>query len=221
MGLLIALTGLSWVPAGAYLLLNPAGDGWTATSITLGGPWLMALRFNPLSWLPQFLAGVVLGRLFGLRVDRGEIEPVSRARFRPSAGDALALGIVLFLAFARQVPYVPLRHGLLAPLALLVINDLAHGRGLLARLLSWPGFGRLSEASFSLFALQMPAGVWFCVAILATAVGTSAQLIAMIAWTLDLAVIWSELVQRPMIERLRRAQKTSANDKRLPVPATP
>ncbi len=135
-GLIIALTLLSWVPAGAYLLVNPAGDGWTATSITLGGPWLMALRFNPLSWLPQFLAGVVLGRLFGMRVDRGEIEPGKRARLWPSADDALALGILLFLAFARQVPYVPLRHGLLAPLALLVINDLAHGRGLLARLLS-------------------------------------------------------------------------------------
>ena len=52
MGLVIALTLLSWVPAGAYMLLNPADDGRTATSITLGGPWLMALRFNPLSWLP-------------------------------------------------------------------------------------------------------------------------------------------------------------------------
>jgi len=114
-GLVIALTLLSWVPVGAYMLLNPAGDGWTATSITLGGPWLMALRFNPLSWLPQFLAGVVLGRLFGMRVDRGEIEPGRRARLWPAAGDALALGILLFLAFARQVPYVPLRHGLLAP----------------------------------------------------------------------------------------------------------
>ncbi len=179
----------------------------------------MALRFNPLSWLPQFLAGVVLGRLFGMRVDRGEIEPASRANLRPSAGDALALGILLFLAFARQVPYVPLRHGLLAPLALLVINDLAHGRGLLACLLSWPGFGRFSEASFSLFALQMPAGVWFCVAMLATAIGTTTQLMAMIAWTLGLAVIWSELVQRPMIERLRRGKKTSPGDERLPVPA--
>jgi len=124
------------------------------------------------------------------------------------------------LAFARQVPYVPLRHGLLAPLALLVIDDLAHGRGLLGRFLSWPGFGRLSEASFSLFALQMPAGVWFCVATLSTATGTTAQLMAMIAWTLGLAVIWSELVQRPMIERLRRGKKTSPGDKRLPVPET-
>ena len=79
-----------------------------------------------------------------MRVDWGEIEPGRRARLWPLAGDAVALGILLFLAFARQVPYVPLRHGLLAPLALVAINDLAHGRGLLERFLSWPGFGTLS-----------------------------------------------------------------------------
>ena len=220
MGLVIALTLLSWVPAGAYMLLNPADDGWTATSITLGGPWLMALRFNPLSWLPQFLAGVALGRMFGMRVDRGKIEPGRRAGLWPSAGDALALGILCLLAFARQVPYVPLRHGLLAPFSLVVINDLAHGRGLLARFLSWRGFGRLSEASFSLFALQMPAGVWFCVATLSSATGTTAHLVAMIAWTLGLAVIWSELAQRPMIERLRRGKRASPGDG-WPAPLSP
>jgi peptidoglycan/LPS O-acetylase OafA/YrhL len=220
MGLVIALTLLSWVPAGAYMLLNPADDGWTATSITLGGPWLMALRFNPLSWLPQFLAGVALGRMFGMRVDRGKIEPGRRAGLWPSAGDALALGILCLLAFARQVPYVPLRHGLLAPFSLVVINDLAHGRGLLARFLSWRGFGRLSEASFSLFALQMPAGVWFCVATLSSATGTTAHLVAMIAWTLGLAVIWSELAQRPMIERSRRGKRASPGDG-WPAPLSP
>ncbi|HMF35893.1 MAG TPA: hypothetical protein VKF17_04610 [Isosphaeraceae bacterium] len=139
------------------------------------------------------------------------------------AGDAVALGILLFLAFARQVPYVPLRHGLIAPLALVAINDLAHGRGLLGRFLSWPGFGTLLEASFSLFALQMAAGVWLCVATLLTATGTTAHLIAMIAWTLGLAVIWAELVQRPMIKRLGRGKRTSpgdTGDRRLPVPET-
>ena len=107
---------------------------------------------------------------------------------------------------------------LLAPVTLVVIHDLAHGRGLLARFLSWPGFGRLSEASFSLFALQMPAGVWFCVATLSSATGTTAHLVAMIAWTLGLAVIWSELAQRPMIEWLRRGKRASPGDQRFPVP---
>jgi len=49
---------------------------------------------------------------------------------------------------------------------------------------------------------------------LSTSIGTTAQIIAMIAWTLGLAVVWSELVQDPMIERLRRGKK----DKPLLVP---
>ncbi len=202
--LVIVLAGVSWLPAMAYLLVNPAGDAWTATSIALGTVWLNALRFSPLTWLPQFLAGVALGRRFGLSVDRQGAQAVLRQRGGFSRGDAVALGILGFLAFVPGVLYVPLRHGLLAPLMLLVIDDLARGRGLLARFLSWPGFGQLSEASFSLFALQMPAGIWFCVATLSSSSGTTAHLLGMIIWTLGLAVVWAAFVQRPMLEWLRR-----------------
>ena len=69
--LAIVLAIFSWLPACTYVVLDSSGNAWKATSITLGGFWLNALRFNPLSWGPQFLAGMVLGRLFALRVDRG------------------------------------------------------------------------------------------------------------------------------------------------------
>lgn len=191
---------LSWLPALGYLAIDPDGDAWTATSITLGGGWLTALRFNPLSWLPQFLAGAALGRWFAIGVDRGEIRP-EEGRPWPSIGDAVAVGLLLFLATAVAVPYVPLRHGLLAPAVLVVLDDLARGRGLLARCLSLRPLGRLSEASFALFALQMPAGLWFCVAALTGPHGTTTQLIAMIVWTLGIAIGWAELVQRRLFRR--------------------
>ena len=206
--LVVVLAAVSWLPATAYLLADPAGDAWTATSITLGTYWLNALRFSPLTWIPQFLAGVALGRWFGLTVDRNGSQAVVRQHGGGfSIGDALALGIIVFLAFVPRVLYVPLRHGLLAPLMLLVIYDLARGKGWLARFLSWPGFGQLSEASFSLFALQMPAGIWFCVATLSSSSGTTVHLLAMIAWTLGLAVVWGAFVQRPMLARLRRDRR--------------
>jgi peptidoglycan/LPS O-acetylase OafA/YrhL len=210
-GLIVLVTVLaasSWLPAGVYLAIDPYGDAWTVSAITLGGPWLAALRFNPLTWLPQFLSGVALGRLFAWQVDLGLVTPGPQGRPGPSAGDAVALGILLFLTLVPGVPYVPLRHGLLASLTLFVIADLARGRGLLGWLLAWRGFGRLSEASFSLFALQMPAGVWFCVALLRSPHGTTAQLLGLIAWTLLLAVLWAEAVQRPLIERLRHRGRT-------------
>ena len=216
--MVIVLAAVSWLPALAYLLVDPTGDAWTATSITLGATWLNALRFSPLTWLPQFLAGVALGRWFGLTVDRQGGQAVPRQRGGISGGDAVALSILVFLAFVPRVLYVPLRHGLLAPLFLVIIRDLARGRGLLARFLSWPGFGKLSEASFSLFALQMPAGIWFCVATLSSSSGTTVQLIAMIVWTLGFAVAWAALVQRPMNELLcrDRIQVPGGNRPRVP-----
>jgi peptidoglycan/LPS O-acetylase OafA/YrhL len=194
----------SWLPAGAYILLDPTGDAWTATSITLGGFWLNALRFSPLSWIPQFLAGVAFGRLFGVQVDRDA--GALGCRVRVSAGDVLAFGMLTFLAFAPQIPYVLLRHGLLAPFTLLLIAELARGHGLLSRVFSWRAFGRLSEASFSLFALQMPAGLWFCVAVLRSPTGTTAQFVGLVLWTFGLSVFWAEAVQRSLVERFRQIQ---------------
>ncbi|WP_165226606.1 acyltransferase family protein [Aquisphaera insulae] len=198
LALALVLGFLSWLPPALYLVLNPYGDGWTVRSIDLGGTWLTVLRFHPLSWLPQFLAGVALGRWFGLGVDRGEITvrtpAAGAATF--SAGDLVAVGILGFLALTPAIPYVPLRHGLLAPALLLVITDLARGRGLLARGLSAPIFARASEASFPLFALQMPAGLWFCVGFLSSSKGTTGQLLGMIAWTLGASALWAELVGR-------------------------
>lgn len=193
----------SWLPAAAYLAFDPAGDAWTATSITLGGGWLNGLRFNPLTWLPQFLSGVILGRLHAGDGERDSSGSADTRAVRPSLGDAIALGVLAFVAFCPGVPYVALRHGLLAPLSLVVIADLARGRGLLARLLAWPGFVRLSEASFSLFALQMPAGVWFCIASLRSPHGSTMQLLGMMSFTLAAAVFWAEVAQRKILDRLR------------------
>jgi peptidoglycan/LPS O-acetylase OafA/YrhL len=228
MVLIAFLTLCSWLPAAAYLAIDPAGDAWTATPITLGGSWLNALRFNPLTWLPQFLSGVILGRLFARNVDLGTPRANDPGAVRPSFGDAVALGILVFVAFFARVPYVALRHGLLAPLSLIVITDLARGRGLLARLLAWPGFGRLSETSFSLFALQMPAGVWFCVAFLRTPHGSTIQLLGVIGFTLATAVLWAEVAQKTILERLRpgksgnaaEPQRTRPHFRAISVPAT-
>ena len=207
--LVVAMATLSWVPAAAYVLLDSSGDAWTANSITLGGFWLNVLRFNPLAWAPQFFAGVAVGRLFGLLVDRGGLQ--LNDSLRVSGGDLVAFAMVLFLALTPRIPYVLLRHGMLTPFTLLVIAELARGHGLLARVFSWRAFALLSEASFSLFALQMPAGLWFCVAVLRSPNGTSTQLAGLIAWTLGLSLLWAEVNQRPMIKRLRRGRATQAD----------
>jgi peptidoglycan/LPS O-acetylase OafA/YrhL len=219
--LLCGLIALSYLPVLAYLVLNPDGNGWTAISVTLGGFWLNVLRFDPLVWLPQFLSGIVLGRLIGLRVD-GSASKLNEPRDSwVSVGDCVAGALVLFLAFVPDIPYVLLRHGLLVPITLAILADLAKGRGLIARSLAWRGFERVSEASFGLFALQMPAGVWFAISTLRSAQGTTLQLVGMISSTLIAAVLWTEAVQRPLLQRLRKVQSTADATESSSVPERP
>jgi peptidoglycan/LPS O-acetylase OafA/YrhL len=99
-----------------------------------------------------------------------------------------------------------LRHGLLVPITLAILADLARGQGLIARGLTWRGLERASEASFGLFSLQMPAGVWFAIAVLRSAQGTTLQLTGMIVTTFVAAILWTEAVQRPVLRHLRKAQ---------------
>ena len=49
-----------------------------------------------------------------------------------------------------------LRHGLLAPLFLALVGDLAAGRGIMARLFDRRWLAKLGDASFSLFMWQLP-----------------------------------------------------------------
>jgi peptidoglycan/LPS O-acetylase OafA/YrhL len=202
---LIAMVLLSLFPVIAFLIADPEGNAWTATSVTVGGFWLNVLRFDPLVWLPQFLSGLVLGRLIRLEVDAGAVTFQQVSRPWVSAGDLGVAAVVLLLSCWSEIPYVLLRHGLLVPITLAILADLARGRGLMARALSWPWFGRLSEAGFGLFALQMPIGVWLVFVTLRSAEGTTAQLAVLIATTLVGAILWTEAVQRPLLQRHRRS----------------
>ena len=101
MGLVIALTLLLRVPAVNSTPSEPRGR-WLDRDLDHARRALAdGLARWPPSWLPQSLAGVALGRMFGMRVDRGKIEPGRRAGLWPSAGDALGLGILCSSAFAR------------------------------------------------------------------------------------------------------------------------
>ena len=132
---LIAMVLLSLFPAIAFLIADPEGNAWTATSVTVGGFWLNVLRFDPLVWLPQFLSGLVLGRLIRLEVDAGAATFQQVSRPWVSAGDLGVAAVVLLLSCWSEIPYVLLGHGLLVPITLAILADLARGRGLMARAL--------------------------------------------------------------------------------------
>jgi len=123
-----------------------AATGLTADQLTA------VMKYDPLVRLPEFLFGMLLGRLFFLR----EAERSQRTAGRRAT--ALAL---LFIAILSGCPSgvldLPIHNGLLAPLIGLLLWNLAlGGSGRLVRLLSHPTTVALGQASFSLYILHTP-----------------------------------------------------------------
>jgi peptidoglycan/LPS O-acetylase OafA/YrhL len=135
--------------AARYLALRP--DGPAAATSESYGFWLGALRYDPVVRLPEFVIGIVLGRLY--------LDDDVRARLdsRASALSLAAAG-ALVVAFSRSFafPYPLFHNGLLAPLFAVLIIALAGGRGPLAALLSTRPLVALGEASYSLYVIHVP-----------------------------------------------------------------
>lgn len=109
----------------------------------------LAIESNPLLRLPEFLVGVLLGRIY-----------LSGYRLSPRAAATISLaalvGLGAALSASAAIPRPLLANGLLVPLSALLIFSLAHQHGLLAAFLSNRVVKLLGEASFSIYILQIP-----------------------------------------------------------------
>jgi len=144
-----ALTTTLWVLVERWLTASPSPPWGPDT-------WLQVAAYNPLLRLPQFLLGVVLGRLFSQRVSEGRGPgPAAPAQ----ALVAAAASLVLFIA-PWPTPVLAFRELALMPVFGLLIWGLAHGAGPLARLLARPWAVRLGEASYALYILHSPLGFY-------------------------------------------------------------
>jgi peptidoglycan/LPS O-acetylase OafA/YrhL len=119
---------------------------------------------NPLLRLPEFLMGIALGRLFityGRWRFGGILANTGLFGFLAVIGIGV-LGINGFLArTALRFVNVPfLYEALLLVFLALLIYGLAHGRGILAKLLSLPVMLALGEASYAVYILQIPVAAW-------------------------------------------------------------
>jgi len=108
----------------------------------------MAVEFNPLLRLPEFLIGILLGRAYKL----GLLPQLSSSIF----SNLSATSVMAILAFCPFIPHPLLANGLLIPLFAILIYSLAAGNGPLANGLSRPPMILLGEASFGLYILQIP-----------------------------------------------------------------
>src|SRR5262249_8559861 len=136
--LLVACPVVSLIPSVVLLLVFgvPRYDTFARDKVLTF--WNEFVLRTPLFWLPHFLMGMLLARIFNInRLERSWRRGPSR--WGVSAGDlATAFLLALFCVkdevIARNVfggrlyPHPFLRHGLLAPLYLVVLYDLANGR---------------------------------------------------------------------------------------------
>jgi len=148
--------GLAWaVSVGlaiAYVYLNP--DGLAQLNPPRSpGFWLYVLKYNPLVRLPEFLMGIMAGRLFLLT--GGFRRQISSAVFLAST-----FALLIFLLLGHRITYPVINSGLLAPLLTVIVCSLASG-GKVADFLKQPWFVALGQSSFCLYMLHLP--LWdFC-----------------------------------------------------------
>jgi peptidoglycan/LPS O-acetylase OafA/YrhL len=164
---LMLVLGCAWITAltaaTVYLILNPDGVGvvnlHANSSLWLGTTdvfWGTVLAHNPLFRLPDFLVGVVTGKLF---LSVNGLDGGSRQRYLPGSGvTALAaLGGILRLLAAIGTELPPLfANALLLPLFAMLIFSIARGGGPVGWCLSRPVVVLLGNASYAVYILQDP-----------------------------------------------------------------
>ncbi|HEY0891679.1 MAG TPA: acyltransferase [Cellvibrio sp.] len=195
--LLCALPFISLLPTGIYALYFPAGT--QAPQF-----WKIFIGSTPLFWLAHFIAGILLTRVFNFSRAANTSDPASGSWF--AWGDLALLAVVVF-ACAQQIeePFkFFLRHGLMMPLYMIIIVDLARGRGIAARLFSLPGTGFLGETGFSIFIWQNFVLMMCGAFIMFNPEAGQHQFFWALVGAIALGIISTYLIEKPIARKLRR-----------------
>jgi len=209
-GLLVAMPVISLVPTLVFLVFFPdGGEGQQSWQIFIGS--------TPLFWVPHFAAGMLMSRIFAI----SRFEQEWRAKPKPwiSIGDVAFIAVIAICVMdphERAWRHI-LRHGALMPLYMLVLYDLALGRGFIARVFSLPGMGFLGQTSFSIFIWQnlfLALGFGFGMAMPESK--SASFWFAVIGLTL-MAMISTYWIEKPIARRLRRRFQPDAGT----APSTP
>ena len=192
---LIAMPFISVIPTVIYTIRMASGAPWTMNVD-------MIVANNPLFWVPYFAAGMLMTRIFS--ISRFKPAPSNPSWF--AWGDvafvvAIAIG---FLASNDQPLKFFIRQGLLMPIYIVMVLDLARGRGLVARFFSLPGTGFLGETGYSMFIWQSVVMTTMFISIMAAPAIGPYQIWIAIALLMALAIPSTYLIEKPLARWIRR-----------------
>jgi peptidoglycan/LPS O-acetylase OafA/YrhL len=205
--LLCVLPIISLLPTVIYAFYFPTGT--EAPQF-----WKIFIGSTPLFWLAHFIAGILLTRVFRLSRAQPLNQPANRSWF--AWGDLALLAVVL-IACSQQVAEPVkffLRHGLMMPLYMIIIVDLARGKGVAARLFALPGSGFLGETGFSIFIWQNFVMMMCGAFIMFNPEQGQHQFMWAVVCTILLGIISTYLIEKPIARKLRRKwlKRNSSNN---------
>lgn len=194
--LLGALPFISLIPSAIYSLAKLQFG-------PLNINYYIFLAHCPLFWVPHFIAGMLLTRVFHL--NRFSPPPEKRGCW-VSLGDFCLIAMILVACteIGGHPIRIYLRHGILMPLYLIIILDLARGRGLISRLFSLPGMAFLGETGFSIFVWQVVVmGLCFVMLSINPAFALH-QLWVAISGVIIIAIVSTHFFEKPLQVYLRK-----------------
>jgi peptidoglycan/LPS O-acetylase OafA/YrhL len=147
---------LSTIPPLWYVVVDP--DKMGGVDWNMNVPYFNFVRHFPLFRLPEFLIGMVIGRIYSEQA-------AANARDGKGTGAWMSCGafiaVILCLMFSEEIvgptaSYMLLHNGILAPIFALGVAGLALGGGPLAALCSWRWVVTLGESAYAIYLLHFP-----------------------------------------------------------------
>jgi peptidoglycan/LPS O-acetylase OafA/YrhL len=192
---LVLMPFVSIIPTAVYASMTTMGVSWSMNKELFFGNF-------PLFWVPYFVAGMLMTRIFSL--NRFRAKQQTPAAF--AWGD-LAFFLVIVIAclpdIEQPIRYF-IRQGLLMPLYIIFVLDLARGKGLMAKIFALPGTGFLGEIGFSIF-------IWQSVVMTAVFISLSLypaiaqyQVCLAVILVMALAIPSTYLIEKPFVRFIRR-----------------
>jgi peptidoglycan/LPS O-acetylase OafA/YrhL len=192
---LVLMPFVSLIPTAVY-----------ASMLAMGIPWNMnnELFFSnfPLFWVPYFVAGMLLTRVFSLN----RSSAIKRVSATFAWGDAAFILVIVIACLPDIEPMLRhlIRQGLLMPIYVVFLLDLARGKGLMAKVFALPGMGFLGETGFSIFIWQsvVIAGAFISLSLYPEI--ASYQVWLAVMFVMVLAIPSTYLIEKPFVRFIRR-----------------
>jgi peptidoglycan/LPS O-acetylase OafA/YrhL len=200
--LLCALPFISLIPTAIFALYFPAGT--EAPEF-----WKIFIGSTPLFWLAHFIAGILLSKLFmpsRAALAHTNTNNTNTPKRWLAWGDVALLSVVALAATQSiEEPFkFFLRHGLMMPLYMVIIVDLARGHGIASRIFSLPGTGFLGETGFSIFIWQHFILMMCFGFIMFNPEAGQHQFVWAVTGAIVLGVISTYLIEKPIARKLKR-----------------